>query len=95
VKQDRRKGVEPIPSDLTALLTEAQINALPALEEKGVSLFAIRRPLFQESVVIMKFLLREGYGILLKDGTVDYFPDIEVRERPLATTTSRFSVVHS
>jgi len=90
---ERRKGVEPIPDNLMSFLTEEQINALPILEEKGISLFAVRRPLFQESVVIMKFLFRDGYGVLLKDGKVDYFPDIEVRESGASTATQSFSVL--
>ena len=49
------------------------------LEKQGVSVFAVRRPLFQDPVVILKFLSRRGYGVLLQNGDVDYFPDIVVR----------------
>lgn len=76
---DKRKGLDPIPENLNFYLSEEQLRALPGLERRGISVFAVRRPLFQEPVVIMKFLSRRGYGVLLKNGDVDYFPDIVVR----------------
>lgn len=80
IERDRRKGVDPIPHDLSEVLTPQQLAALPSLEEKGIVLFAVRRPLFQEVVVIVKIVFRDSYGVLLEDGTVDYLPDIVVRE---------------
>ena len=70
---DRRKGVEAIPPNLSDFLTAEQVKKLPTLEAKGISLFAIRRPLFQEPIVIVKFLSRggyRGYGVLLENGDV-------------------------
>ena len=79
VTNSKRTGLTPIPENLRAYLTVEQEKALPQLEMKGISLFAVRRPLFQEPIVIVKFQTRSGYGVLLKNGDVDYFPDIVVR----------------
>jgi hypothetical protein len=80
-KPDRRKGLAAIPADLRAHLTAAQIKVLPDLRKKGITVFAIRRPLFQQPVVMVKFTFREGVGVLREDGVVDYFPDIGIRDR--------------
>lgn len=76
---NKRKGLDPIPENLAAYLNTEQAKALPQLEMKGISLFAVRRPLFQDPVIIVKFKTRSGYGVLLKNGDVDYFPDIKIR----------------
>ena len=77
----RRKTIKPIPDNIRDFLTKEQINALPYLESKGVALFAIRRPKFQEVLAIMKMIPRNKFALFLKDGSVDYFPDIEIREQ--------------
>ncbi|MFA5549054.1 MAG: hypothetical protein WDA10_10975 [Porticoccaceae bacterium] len=79
---ERRRGDKPVPDDLSPFLNAAQAKALPELEKKGVVLYAVRRPLFQKSVLIVKLLhAKERYGVLLEDGTVDYFPDIPIRDQ--------------
>lgn len=63
------------------MLNAQQAKALLALEEKGIVLHAVRRPLFQEPVFIVKIKAKDRYGVLLDNGTVDYFPDIPIREQ--------------
>ena len=79
---ERRNRETPIPDNLVELLTAEQQRALPELEEKGVTLVAVRRPLFQEPVVIVKLQAREMFGVLLENGDVDYFAGIPIREQP-------------
>lgn len=79
---ERRRGDKPVPDDLSPFLNAAQARALPELEKKGVLIYAVRRPLFQKPVLIVKLLhAKERYGVLLDDGTVDYFPDIAIRDQ--------------
>ena len=81
MEKSRRKNQFPVPKNLTDYLTREQLKALPELRKKGVTLFAVRRPLFQEPAVIVELLAKNRYGVLLKDGGVDYFPDIKIREQ--------------
>jgi len=78
---ERRRGEKPIPDDLVSLLNAEQVRALPELHEKGIVLYAVRRPLFQEPVFIVKLPTKGRYGVLLENGKVDYFPDIHIREQ--------------
>lgn len=79
---NRRTGKRPIPENLHDLLTPEQATALDELESKGISLFAIRQNLFQDPVVVVKLPAKNRYGVLLNDGMVDYFPEIDLREQP-------------
>ena len=81
VNKCRRKTIQPIPENVKDYLTNDQMKALPYLKSKGVALFAIRRPKFQEVLAIMKVIPRDKYALFLKDGSVDYFPDIKIREQ--------------
>ncbi len=83
--RERRRGDPPIPSELGRFLTAQQLGKLPELEKMGIRLVAVRRPLFQEPVVIVKCVNQDRHGVLLKDGTVDYLPDIELREGRAST----------
>ena len=76
---ERRRGLKPVPYNLVEYLTREQIKSLGALRQQGLVLFAVRRPLFQDPTVILKNLVKEKYHVLLKDGTVDYIPDIKIR----------------
>ena len=90
-RPERRRGTRPIPDDLLSLLSAEQAKALPELAEKGIVLYAVRRPLFQAPVFIVKLQVKDRYGVLLENGTVDYFPDIPIREQQSAGIGFRYS----
>lgn len=92
-RPERRRAVKPIPDDLMSLLNAEQAKALPELEEKGVVLYAVRRPLFQEPVFIVKLESKGWYGVLLENGKVDYFSDVPMREQQRAGIEFRIADV--
>ena len=77
--KNRRKGLPPIPDNARDYLTPQQLKALRDMKPLGVTLFAIRRPLFQEPTVIVRLITRDKYGVMLKNGKIDYLADITIR----------------
>jgi len=80
VIKDKRKGEKPIPSDIHNYLNEAQNAVLNKIQEFGWSLQFIRRPLFQEPVVIAANANGDAFGVLEVDGHFNTEPDIVLRE---------------
>ena len=77
--KNRRKDQPLIPDKYHQLLTSQQLKALKDFKALGVILYAIRRPLFQEPTVIVKFVSKNKFGVLLADGRVDYLPELDMR----------------
>lgn len=80
VIEDKRKGEKPIPSDLHNYINEAQQAVLNKIQDFGWSLQFIRRPLFQEPVVIAAHVSGNVYGVLETDGYFNTEPDIVIRQ---------------
>lgn len=80
MSDDKRKGVKPIPDDVKKYLNDAQLAELHKIEGFGWKLKFIRRPLFQEIVVVVMNPNGSSIGILEEDGKLNLDPDIETRE---------------
>lgn len=78
--KEKRKGAKPIPNDIHNYLNEAQHSVLNTIEEFGWSLKFIRRPLFQDPVVVVMNVVSSAFGILEADGRFNTEPDIFMRE---------------
>lgn len=78
--QEKRKGDKPVPENITRFLNELQILALRRVENFGWRLQFIRRPLFQEPVVVVIDGEGKKIGILEDDGRINMAPDIKIRE---------------
>ena len=79
MKQEKRKGLAPIPEKLEEVLNDAQMLSLNKLEGFGWNLKFVRRPLFQEVVPVLFHPDTNKYGILNDDGTLNAQPEIQVR----------------
>lgn len=78
--QDKRHNSEPIPSNLEDWLTQDQVMALKQVENFGWSLKFVRRPAFQDPVVVLYSADGNKIGVMGKDGKIDMNPDIKVRD---------------
>ena len=78
-KLDKRGTQEPIPSDLTAYLTPTQFRSLSHLDGFGWQLAFIRRPLFEDPLVVLSSPEGKQYAILEIDGSLNLEPIIRVR----------------
>ena len=85
--RDKRKGVISIPPNLEELLNEAQQQALPGIKYSGWELRFLRRPLFQDPVLVVHNSNDGRTGILEKDGRIRIQANIKIREERNQTQT--------
>ena len=77
---EKRNKSQPIPDDIAAYLNDAQQAQLNTIEGFGWSLKYIRRPLFQESVIVVTNPDGSSIGILEEDGRLNLESDIVTRK---------------
>ena len=83
MSDEKRKGDKPVPDDLKNYLNDAQFSELHKIEGFGWKLEFIRRPLFQETVVVVTDAGGGSIGILDEDGRLHLDPDIKTRDSGL------------
>ena len=76
---ERRIGQVAIPPDFKSRLNELQHQTLARVEGFGWSVGFVRRPLFQDQVVVLFDSSGKQYAILDEDGTLDRNSEIVVR----------------
>ena len=77
---DKRNGSKPVPDDVKEHLSYAQMALLRTIEGFGWSLKFVRRPLFQQPVIVVTNPDGSSIGILEEDGKLNLDPDIDTRE---------------
>ncbi|MBM7421855.1 hypothetical protein [Spongiibacter marinus] len=77
---EKRVGAEPVPHNLSELLTELQRTSLRRIENFGWQIKFIRRPRFQPPVVVVENTTGMNIGILEEDGGVNLRPAISLRD---------------
>jgi hypothetical protein len=85
--REKRKGSIPIPDHLKELLNDAQLKALSGMKYSGWELRFLRRPLFQEPVLVVHNSIDGRIGVLDKDGSIRIQANIKVRELESLTQT--------
>ena len=85
--REKRKGGISIPENLKEILNEAQWQALSGIKYSGWELRFLRRPLFQDSVLVVHNSNDGRTGILEKDGSIRIQANIKVREHGSQTQT--------
>lgn len=80
MNNDKRNSDTPVPEDVNGFLTDAQSAELHHIESFGWTLKYIRRPLFQEKVVVVVSPDGGSIGILEDDGRLNLESDIDTRE---------------
>ena len=79
VPRERRVGQVAIPDDIKSRLNELQHQSLARLEGFGWSVAFVRRPLFQDQVVVLFDPNGHQHAILNEDGSLDKTDDLEIR----------------
>ena len=77
--RERRTGQVAIPDDMIDELNELQHQTLARLEGFGWSVGFVRRPLFQDRVVMLFDPSGKEHAVLKEDGSIDRTSDIPVR----------------
>ena len=78
--QDKRKGMKPVPDNLDEVLNAAQIRTLHTMRCFGWDLNFIRRPLFQETLVVLINQEEDKIMVLEADGTLNESPELDIRK---------------
>ncbi len=77
---EKRKGEPPIPADIQDVLSPDQMMTLRQLENFGWQVAFVRRPLFQESVIVVSSTDNGKIGVLEDNGQLNLQPDIRIRD---------------
>ena len=77
---DKRTGQEAVPDNLDDWLTPEQMQMFHQIESFGWRIKFIRRPVFQDPIVVLVSDNEKNIGILEKDGRINMNPDITLRD---------------
>ena len=77
--RERRTGQVAIPNDMLSELNELQHQTLARLEGFGWSVGFVRRPLFQDRVVMLFDPTGRQHAVLNEDGSIDNSDDTSIR----------------
>ena len=86
--REKRKCGIPVPEKLKEMLNEAQWQAVSGIKYTGWELRFLRRPLFQDPVLVVHNSNDGRTGILEKDGSIRIQANIKVREHGSQTPPS-------
>lgn len=76
---EKRKGQEPVPSNIDQYLNEFQIARLKSIERFGWHLKYLRRPLFLEATAIVTDDKENKLAVLEHDGELNLAPAVTIR----------------
>lgn len=82
---EKRIGKSPVPNNLTDILNEHQLTSLRQIENFGWQLHFVRRPLFQEPLVVIVSAEGDRFGTLEADGRIEIKGQFDVREETLGS----------
>lgn len=80
--RERRKNAPPVPKreKLPQILTPEQLHTLHRLENYGWQLKYVRRPLFQDPVLVLYNAQDGRHSLLEPDGTLLEMEDVDLRK---------------
>lgn len=77
---EKRSGLAPVPRNLGEILNENQMTSLRQIENFGWQLHFVRRPLFQEPVVVIVSAEGDRFGTLETDGRIEIKTRFDLRK---------------
>lgn len=80
MNNDKRKGEPPVPPDFEDVLNPDQMMTLRQIENFGWQVEFVRRPLFQENVIVVSSHDNRKFGVLEDTGQLNLQPDIKIRD---------------
>lgn len=79
MQQEKRNGESPVPSNLDDVISPDQLMTLRQIENFGWQVAFVRRPLFQQAVVVVSSTDKRKFGVLEDTGELNLEPDIKLR----------------
>lgn len=84
MNKEKRAGTPPVPDNFQQLLNRWQQLTLQKIEGFGWKIKFIRRPLFQDTTIVVTNPTGDRIGILETDGEVTIHPVTDFRGQPSA-----------
>ena len=79
-EEERRNGsVKPVPDNELKYMNRDQILSYRSVERFGWYIKFIRRPLFQQPIIVLSNPDGSTLAVLEEDGTINENPDIVIR----------------
>ena len=72
-------GLDAIPKDIKSYMTKLQRDTLARLRVVGWSIQFVRRPLYEDQVILLVDSSGEQQAVLQEDGSIIRNPEISVR----------------
>lgn len=67
---ERRVGLDAIPKDIKSRMTKLQCDTLATLRVVGWSIQFVRRPLYEDQVIVLVDSSGEQQAVLQEDGSI-------------------------
>ncbi|MDH3316342.1 MAG: hypothetical protein OER43_11340 [Gammaproteobacteria bacterium] len=80
MEKEKRNGEPPVPSGFEDVLSPDQLMTLRQIENFGWQVAFVRRPLFQESVIVVSSTDKRKIAVLENDGQLNLQPEITIRD---------------
>jgi hypothetical protein len=77
---EKRSGQAPVPQNLRDILNDQQLTSLRQIENFGWQLHFVRRPLFQDPLVVIVSAEGDRFGTLEADGRIEIKNRFDIRE---------------
>ena len=78
---EKRTGQPPIPPNYQNVLSPDQMMTLRQIESFGWEVAFVRRPSFQEKVIVVSSVDQGKIGVLETDGQLNLTPGIRIRQQ--------------
>jgi hypothetical protein len=79
IYKERRQGQKAVPDDVFTRMTELQRLALARLESFGWSIRLVRRPLFEDPVIVVSDPTGKDVAVLDEEGQLDRNTRLTIR----------------
>ncbi len=80
MQQERRNKKPAVPNDWKKFLNDDQLISLNQYNRFGWQIKFIRRPLFQDSIIVLAHPDGNRFGVLERDGTINEAFDLKIRD---------------
>jgi len=84
---EKRNGLAPVPGNLADILNKDQMTSLRQIENFGWQLHFVRRPLFQDPVVVIISAEGDRFGTLEADGRIEIKNHFDIRNTSRGKST--------
>ncbi len=80
MEQEKRNGQSPVPPNIESVINPDQLMMLRQIENFGWQVAFVRRPCFNENIVVVSSTETEKFGVLEDTGELNLQAEIKIRK---------------